>query len=382
MRSKVTIVLLFLNVVLFFYIFRYEEKWKAEQKTLETRRRVLGPEAASIDSLARTTRDGTSLRLMKRGESWWLTQPYEWPAEPNALHRIVNELQFLEHETSFAVADLPKTDMSLANYGLADPAITLTFTSAGKEYKLLIGDDSKIGNRLYVLSPDGARIHVVGRSLADSVSLPLADLRAPTIFSIPVFEVRSLNVQAAPSNLKVRLRRDAASRWSFESPINARASKSAVEVTINALNSLNAKNFLDPANPLLQKSGLESPTLRVTLEGNARRETLLLGNPTTPAAAGNGAAPAEVEYFARIEDKSAVFTTTVPPPLLVVLGSAQETLRDPRVLDFEPGTVTALALTAPGSPELALQKLESSGPATTGNGAAPAQEGWLAVARI
>ena len=60
MRSKVTVVLLFLNVVLFFYIFQYEEKWRAEQKTLESRRRVLGPEAAAIDSLTRTSRTGAS----------------------------------------------------------------------------------------------------------------------------------------------------------------------------------------------------------------------------------------------------------------------------------------------------------------------------------
>lgn len=399
MRSKVTVVLLFLNVVLFAFIYYYEKPMLDERKNLEARRRVLGPEAASIDSLARTTRDGSSLRLMKRGESWWLTQPYEWPADPNALHRIVNELQFLEHETSFAVADLAKSAQTLADYGLEQPAITLAFTSAGQTYTLKIGDDTKIGNRLYVLSPDGTRIHVVGRSLADNVGLPLADLRSPSIFSIPVFEVRSLNVQAAaPSNLKVRLRRDAASRWSFESPINARASKTTVEVTINALNSLNAKDFLDPANPRLEKSGLDSPTLRVTLEGNARRETLLLGNPTGPAAprqarglepvetaAGNGAPSAEVEYFARIEDKSAVFTTTVPQPLLVVLGAAQEALRESRVLDFEPGTVTALTLTAPGQPELALQKLESTGPAAAGNGAGAAatvREGWQAVTRI
>ncbi|MBI2496815.1 MAG: DUF4340 domain-containing protein [Opitutae bacterium] len=395
MRSKVTIVLLFLNVVLFFYIFQYEEKWRAEQKTLEARRRVLGPEAASIDSLARTSRTGDPVKLVKRGESWWLTQPYEWPAEPNALSRIVNELQFLEHETSFAVADLARSKQTLADYGLEQPALTLTFTSAGRPYTLQIGDDTKIGGRLYVLSPDRTRIHVVGRSLVDSIGLSLGELRAPSIFSIPVFEVRSLNVQAAaPSNVKVRLRRDAAGRWGFESPINARASKSAVEVTINALNALNAKNFLDAANPRLEKAGLEAPTLRVTLEGNARRETLLLGNSTGstlpaalpgnpavrgvsgtntgPAAAGNGAA--EVEYFARIEDKSAVFTTIVPQPLLDVLRAAQEALRDPRVLDFEPGTVTALTLTAPAQPELALQKLEA---ATAGPGA-----GWQVVTRL
>lgn len=389
MRSKVTIVLLFLNVVLFFYIFEYEEKWRAEQKTLEARRRVLGPEAASIDSIARTSRTGAPVKLVKRGESWWLTQPYEWLADPNALNRIVNELQFLEHETSFAVADLPKSSQTLADYGLDQPAITLTFTSAGKAYTLKIGDDTKIGNRLYILSPDGTRIHVVGRSLADSVSLPLEELRAPSIFNIPVFEVRSLNVQAAaPSNLKVRLRRDAANHWSFESPINARASKSAVEVTINALNALNAKNFLEAANPKLEKAGLETPALRVTLEGNARRETLLLGNPTAPApgnpaergaagpaAAGNGAAA--VEYFAKIEDKSAVFTTVVPQPLVDVLRAALEALRDPHVLDFDPGTVTALTISAPGQPELALQKLEPVGPAAGG-----ASAGWQVVTRL
>jgi len=333
------------------------------------------------------------VQLVKRGESWWLVQPYEWPAEPNALNRIVNELQFLEHDTSFAVADLTKSGQTLADYGLEQPALTLTFTSASKDYALKIGDDTKIGNRLYVLSPDGTRIHVVGRSLADSVGLGLAELRAPSIFSIPVFEVRSLNVQAAASsNLKVRLRRDAAGRWDFESPINARASKSAVEVTLTSLNTLNAKNFLDAANPRLEKAGLESPALRVTLEGNARRETLLLGNPTgsvlppgNPAERGAAgtAAPAFVEYFAKIEDKSAVFTTIVPQPLIDVLGAAQEELRDPRVLDFEPGTVTALSLTAPnapGQPEIALQKLESTGPAAAGNAAPGA--GWQVVTRI
>ena len=398
MRSKVTVVLLFLNVVLFFYIFQYEEKWRAEQKGLESRRRVLGPESAAIDSLTRTSRTGAALKLERRGEAWWLTQPYEWPANPNAVTRIINELQFLEHDTSFAVADLAKSGQSLADYGLSDPAITLTFTSAGKSYTLKIGDDTKIGNRLYVLSADGARIHVVGRSLADSVGLALDEVRADSIFTVPVFEVRSLNLQAAaPSNLKVRLRRDSSSRWAFEAPILARANKSGVEVTINALNALTAKKFLDPRDADPERTGLNSPLLRVTLEGNARRETLLLGHtlgaPTTPAreglpgnpaergvagtntgpaAAGNGADYAE--YYAKIEDKAVVFTVVVPVPLVEVLRSAQEALRDAHVLDFETGSVTALTLTAPGQPEVTLQRLEAGAGATAA--------AWQVVVRI
>lgn len=381
MRSKVTVVLLFLNVVLFAYIYFYDKPRIDELKTLEARRRVYGPEVATIDALTRSNRAGETVKLEKRSGSWWLAAPYEWPADPNALAGIINTLQLLEHETSFAVAELAQSGRSLADYGLADPALTLQFRSAGKNYTTRIGDVTAVGNRLYILSPDGTRIHVVNRSLAESIGVPLDTLRAPTIFSVPVFEVRSLNVQtAAPANLKVRLRRDSAARWAFEAPINARASKSAVEVTINAVNALTAKNFIVPRDTDLERAGLNAPVLRITLEGNARRETLLLGNatgaavplPGNPAEGGvpgTGAAPPYAEYFAKTEDQAVVFTTVVPQPLLDVLRAAQEELRDPLILDFEPGTVTAFTLGAPGQPELSLQKLEGG-------------QGWQAVVRV
>ena len=371
MRSKVTVVLLFLNVVLFAYIYFYDKPRIDELKTLEARRRVYGPEVATIESLTRSNRAGETVKLEKRSGSWWLAAPYDWPADPNALAGIINTLQLLEHETSFAVAELAQSGRSLADYGLADPALTLQFKSAGKNYTTKIGDVTAVGNRLYILSPDGTRIHVVNRSLAESIGLPLDTLRAPTIFSVPVFEVRSLNVQtAAPANLKVRLRRDSAARWAFEAPINARASKSAVEVTINAVNALTAKNFIEPRDTDLERAGLNSPALRITLEGNARRETLLLGNATGAAVPPRDGAPVvEAEYFAKTEDQAVVFTTVVPQPLLDVLRAAQEELRDPLILDFEPATVTAITLGSPGQPELSLQKLEGG-------------QGWQAVVRV
>ncbi len=51
MRSKVTLVLLFLNVALFFFIFYFERDWRIERASREARRRVLGAEAADIRDL-------------------------------------------------------------------------------------------------------------------------------------------------------------------------------------------------------------------------------------------------------------------------------------------------------------------------------------------
>ena len=369
MRTKVTLVLLFLNVVLFYYISHFEGKKIDDQHG----KSVFGSEVASIDSFARKDRSGTPVRMEKRGENWWLTKPYDWPVNPNAIAGIISEFQHLDHETSFAVADLVKNGQTLADYGLADPALTFTFTSGGKSYETKVGDSTKVGNRLYLLSPDGSRIHVVGSSLIDSLGLSLDRLRSESIFSIPVFEVRSLSIQTATS--KVRLRRDGA-RWTFETPILTRANKNAVETTINALNGLTAQKFIETreaADPAV--TGLAAPELRVTVEGNARRETLLLGLPVAEAApttrADGETIPRPTVFHAKIEDKTAVFTTPMPQKLLDDLRHAQEFLRDARILEFDPHTVTAITLTAPGLPELDLQRLE----------AAPGTESWQLINR-
>jgi hypothetical protein len=355
MRSKVTLVLLFLNVALFFFIFYFERDWRIERASLEARRRVLGAEASDIRTLeVDGPTPATSYTLERRGDAWYLTKPVEWPANANAVGRIISELQFLEHVTSFSTGDLEKNGQKLADYGLEKPKLTVRFTSgdpalaggaAGRSIVLRIGDTTKVGNHLYVLSPDSERIHVVDRSLVDSLAVSFDQLRSDTIFSIPVFEARSVNLQtAAPSGVRVRLHRDG-SRWSFDTPVIARAGKKETELAINELNSLRVKSFVLPGGQAPVPA--VAPSIRVTLEGNNRQQTLLVGSPTADGA-----------YLAQLEDRNAEFTVEIPTVLMDTLRNAADELRDRHVLDFDPNSVTSVALSAPNQPELALQRLE------------------------
>ena len=374
MRTKVTLVLLFLNVALCFFIFYLRPQWATEERLKEARRRVLGPESVNIQSLEIAT-GGRTVRLVKRGEAWSLTQPFDWPANPFAVNRILTTLQNLQHETSFAVADLAKNGQSLTDYGLEKPSLTVTFTTGltqsatpGLELPrttLSLGDTTKDGSRLYVLSPDHTRVHVVDRTLAESLALTAEQLRSDDLFTIPVHEVRSFNLQAPAPATRIRLRRDG-NHWAFEAPIPARASKAATETAINKLNDLRVHAFVAAPSPEL--SPATNRTLSLTLEGNNRRETLILGGTVGPAAPAPGQpAPAAVDYYGQIEGKSVFFTVaipTVPIDLMNVLRNAQKELRERRVLDFDAHAVTAITLHAPNSPELVLQRLETT--ATTG----------------
>jgi hypothetical protein len=372
MRTKVTLILLLLNVALFFFIFRFEGDWRTERAALEVRRRVLGAEAADIRELT-VTGPGGSFSLERRGDTWFLTRPLEWPANPHAVGRIINSLQFLEQSASFSVGDLEKNGQSLADYGLDQPKLVVSFTSGGADTTgtapvtttLRLGDITKVGDRLYLLSSDGRRVHVVGRELADALSLRVDQVRADTLLTIPVFEARSLNLQVAgPGGVRVRIRRDG-DRWLFETPILARASRDETELAINSLDALRVRSFvgINPAVPL----PAAAPMLRVTVEGNNRRETLLVGQPLDPSSPPSG----DREFYAQLDERAALFTVVIPGPLMSALTEAQEALRDRHVLDFDPDAVTAITLAEPNRPELTLER--DPGPQAPPGGPIPAR---------
>ncbi len=373
MRSKFTLVLLALNLALFGYLVVSERPWGKTRTIDDNRRRVLGPEAANLSQLQITAQVApdsppvtVTLARDPKGDTWDITSPVNWPANDFAVRRILGELQFLEHETSFPVSELARNEQTLADYGLEKPRLVLVATPApsatpdapagadAQPFTLRIGDVTAVGDRLYVLSPDGARIHVVARSLAEALVPDLARLRSDQLLTIPVFETRALTLQAGST--RTRLRRDQA-RWIFEAPITARAAKTPVELALNSLASLRVARFL-PAPPAPELTGLPaSPRLRVTLEGNSRRETLLLGLPVSAPEPGSDT----IELHASLEDRPTAFTVAVPLQLLKTLDAAQTALRDRRMLDLDPSLVTSVTIAAPEpAPQLRIQKLDSS----------------------
>jgi len=362
MRTKVTLILLLLNVALFFYIFYVERSFSPPDP--KSRRVLKAEDVTPADRLEIRRTDTAPVVLEKRNDMWFLGAPYDWPANPNAVDRILNELLLLEDETKFEVSTLGNTGQKLADYGLDPAALTLFIGRGGKRLELKVGAVTKVRNRLYVLSPSGKFVHVVGRGLVDALQLPPDSMRDDKLFDIPVFEARSLVVAlaatAAAPNTRVRIVKNG-SRWLFESPIQTRADRLAVELALSRVRELKVARFLDPRNDDTRGAGLENPTLRLTVEGNQRSVILLLGAPV-PSAGGPSPAPAvETEYYARLDDRNrpAVFTVAINNALLDSLRNAQTEMRDRQLLDFDDAQLSATTLKAPGQREVTLQRLET-----------------------
>ena len=74
-----------------------------------------------------------------------------------------------------------------------------------------------------------------------------------------------------------------------------------------------------------------------------------------PVPAGGRANPAAgTEFYAQLEGRRALFTVEVPAALLEMLRTAQESLREKRILvDLEPARITGISIASPVQPHAA-----------------------------
>jgi len=186
---------------------------------------------------------------------------------------------FLKNITSFAVSDLGKTGQTLADYGLADPAYTVEFTSGKKSFKLLVGDDTKTATASMSFRPTAPASMSSAGSLAESVGLSLADLRASSIFTIPVFE--SAPSTSRPPHLQPQGPPPAAMRalaGISRAPSRPAPPRPPSKPTITR-STRSRRKLSRPAIRASIESAWPPPCSVSPSSGNARRETLLLGTP-------------------------------------------------------------------------------------------------------
>lgn len=351
MRIKFTIILILLNLIAATLLWQLNREDLRQRDSIREGRGLLGPEVMEIDYLSIA---GTSLPerrvLERRQDRWFLTEPIDWQANSFAVQRILSQLQFMDKDISFETSELGRSGQSLADYGLDEPSLTLTYRLKGEEGAFRIGDATRVGNRLYVLAPDGKHVIVVNRSLIDSLILDLQDLRSQQVFDIPVFEIRAIAIQTTePVNQRVRLNRDG-EVWRFEAPLETAANSNLVDTTIAQLTALKVHRFVTGEEASAATTGLGNPSLRVTLQGSSRRQTLSVGN----AVVGDDN-PSD-RFYAKMGDNPTVFT--VSGRQLGLLRNAHVELRERRFMNFDPRKVTAVEIEK-GNQHVSLQKLET-----------------------
>ena len=343
-KFKITFILLTLNAIallVLFFLSNSQFKSLNFQNSLETNITSITDGINSIHISGSVVNE--PIYINKEGLNWSIKSPINWPANNFTVNQIIHHLNLLKETSQFSFKELIQTNQSLSDYGLDEPSLVFELKKANQELEIIIGNTTALGNKLYLYLPQKETIYIVSNDLSETQLIGLENLKQKQIINIPSFEIDALNYQVRTSDasnrglLSVRIeKRENADTWYFNSPLKTQADSSLVIKTIKDLTDAKVKKILSPEILDSEMLGFDNPSMKLTLEGNKRRATLILGNTFLDQTN-------HKYYYAKLESNDSVFT--VDSKLFDRFIEADKALREKSFVNFPTDSTTTIDIT-------------------------------------
>jgi hypothetical protein len=323
MNSKTTGIWFALAAVLFAFIFIFQHWFRAPANTAGT---ILpGLQPAAVTSIQVFPAGALEIRADFTNNSWLLTQPLSYPAQPAAIGTLLAALQQLAPAIpKIGAAELHENKNSDAEFGFDNPQATLVIGAGDQSWQLKIGNKTPPGDQVYlrVVGVDGVFVADAGwlkllpRSATDWRSTALVDADEGKFDSIVLTNGAKV----------IELRRDATNRlWRMIRPLQARADTARITDALQHLQAAHVTQFVtDDPKADLTTFGLQPADLDLWLGHGT--------NFTTGVHAGKSPADDSTQVYARREGWNAV--VTAPKDSLSLWHGTVNDFRDPHLLEL------------------------------------------------
>lgn len=282
-----------------------------ERHRVPEKEEVFGIDAAQVTALSIQRKGEEPITLERRGEDWFLTQPFTGLASNDEAGRLVKEIAELVPRSTREGIDLQSED-----FGLTDAELVATLTYAGnKQATIHIGAETPMGSERYA-KVSGARtrggddlLYVVSSSLRTSLWRDPKELREKKVARFEADDVTQVALEHGETQV-VAVRRAApeeaseTAKWALSAPLATAADEWSVKQVINNVRDLRAEGFVEEAKSDAEL-GLDKPQAVVTLTlSDGRTLTISLGK-TAEAEVGEPPTTKQIIY-ARTSEREEV----------------------------------------------------------------------------
>jgi hypothetical protein len=346
MRWKTTAVLAVLLVALgtFYYVYEIREGPAREKAAVEKDRIWKDLEAKDIDDVV-LKREADTIHLTKSGDAWTLVAPVEGRAERQPVEDLLSALA-----TARTEREIDPNPAKPGDFGLAPPAVEVTFRAQGQERRLRLGAKNPTGIWVYAQQASQPAVFLVPESLLLSAQKSASDFRDHTVLAFEPTAVRGLEVRGPTGQTITAATRQGTDDWQVTAPLAAPADRQAISGLLDKLRAAKIKAFVSAAPDAKSADpyGLEHP-LRLTLslgeEKDRVAQTLRFGK----------AVPDQKAVYAEREGDPTIFL--VDQALLNAVPASPTALRDKTVLAYHRTKLERVELESPkGRVALALDK--------------------------
>jgi hypothetical protein len=298
-----------------FYIWKYERgEVPGEEKD-----KILAVEKDHVTALSIDAPDAEEIRLVKEGDGWRVTAPFEAPADASAVDSLLSRLGELEADEVVV-----ETTDDLGQYGLAHPSRTVTVTVEGAEAPLVVefGSQTPGGSSVYARTPSSSRVYTVASFVETSFDKKPFDLRDRDLLHVKRADVRTLDVRGPEGDYA--LARTDAGDWAFTEPLATRAGRWSVDGLLGTLENLKMESVAAEDAESLEPYGLDQP---------ARSVRLVLSDGTTRTLEIGGDAGGEDDGKLYARQKGSHLVAVIPGAIVTDLEKGMNELRAKKLLE-------------------------------------------------
>ena len=283
-----------------------------------------------------------ALRLKKAGGTWSLAAPVSAAADARAADDLATSLATLRVER-----EIEANPQKPADFGLAPPAVEVTFKAKGQEHTVKLGAKSPSGVWAYAQEGTKPAVLLVPEGLLKDAQKPPSEFRDRTLLAFERKDVKTVEVRGPAGQVVVAAGSKGADQWQLTAPLTTPADREAITALLEKLRAAKIKEFVTDAPKSPAEYGLDRPT-RITLgvgeEASRTARTLRFGK----------TAPDKKGVYVQREGDSTVLL--VEDELWKAVPASATALRDKTIFVYDRGKLERVELESPkGKVALALQ---------------------------
>ena len=242
-------------------------------------------------------------------DTWDLKNPIQTKADAQAIDDLVfgvDSLKAIEFVTDAAT--------NLGLYGLAPPAMRVSFTQRGEENRAVLLIGNRKDDAVYVKSGDSSQVSLVNRALIDNIANGVAWLRDKQILNFGIDDINRFALKYDDVSLTCQR---LGTNWRLTVPVQEDANNAEINAILYELDDLRVEKFL-PDAPDTTKIGLKPPRMQLSLGFRNGKDAVLQ----------IGEADASGHFYARLQHEPNV-TFLLDSALIPKLKTTLEMLRMP-----------------------------------------------------
>jgi hypothetical protein len=299
-------------------------------------------EGKDVEEIVVRKGDAETLRLKRAGGAWSLTAPVSATADARAADDLASSLATLRVER-----EIEANPQKPADFGLAPPAVEVTFKAKGQERTVRLGAKSPSGVWAYAQEGGKPAVLLVPEGLLKDAQKPPSEFRDRTLLAFERKDVKTVEVRGPAGQVVVAAGVKGADEWQLTAPLATGADREAITGLLEKLRAAKIKEFVTDAPKNPAEYGLDRPT-RITLgvgeEASRTARTLRFGK----------AVPDKKGVYVQREGDGAVLLAE--DELAKAVPASPTALRDKTVFVYDRGKLERVELESPkGKVALALQ---------------------------